>query len=474
MKRLAFLLILSMAGPPREYEFHYDFVLGTSLDLYVRALDRASAQKCEAAVLAEIDRLNAVMSTYDPNSEISRLNATRGEMRCSPELFELLKQCEAWRIKSNGIFNPYLGQVIETWSRANKAGRLPDSKVLEAFAEQMKRPGLELDPERRTARRLDDRPIHVDAIATGLILNYAIAAAKVPGVTAALIDIGGDMMSFGDWTVGIADPRHDEDNVAPMQTIGLKNMAVTTSGATRRFYEIGGRRYSRILDPRTCRPAEGILSAVAASPDGTTADVLATILCVLKPEEGLALTAKIPGAECLIIDAAGNQFASPGWAAQDKPMEKNASDWPDKYQLTIDITLKNQQGRRYRPYTAFWIVDEDGKAVRTIAVWGNERKYLRSLSQWWAIAKDLPDMVKAVTRASRGGGKYTLAWDGLDDDGKPVPQGTYTLRIEVNRDKGSHIKDMSCKIDCKDKPAKGSIDGNAEVDSVKVTYGPKP
>lgn len=484
MKRWAILMALSIGGPAggsREFEFHYDFVLGTSLDLWVRAPDRDAAEACEGAILDEIDRLNAILSTWDPSTEISRLNATRSEVRCSPELFDVLRQCEDWREKTGGAFNPYLGKIIDSWSRAAKAGEVPDKKLLDELVAQLKRPALVLDADRRTVRRLDDRPLRVDALAKGYIIGRALAAgrAKAPSVAGALLDIGGDLLASGDvpWTVGISDPSHGEDNARPIQSIRVRNRAVATSGGTERYYRIGGRSYSHIFDPRTGRPVEGILSATAVAPEAATADALATILCVLKPDESLALIAQVPGAECLIIDAEGKITASPGWAAlklQDDGSVKKASAWPDKYQMSIDITLKNQGRRVYRPYTAFWILDQDGKVVRTIAVWGNERKYLRSLTEWWAFAKDLPDVVKATTKASRGPGKYTLVWDGLDDKGDPVPQGTYTLRVEVNRDKGSHIKGLSCKMDCLDKPSKGSIDPNAEIDALKVAYGSKP
>jgi hypothetical protein len=199
------------------------------------------------------------------------------------------------------------------------------------------------------------------------------------------------------------------------------------------------------------------------------------------PEEGLRWVRHLPGTECLIVGQDGTIHESAGWKLLEMPRvpaqdAKPNPKWPEKHQVTIELALaENPAGKKYRrPYVAIWIEDDAKKPVRTIAVWGNAEKYLRDLTEWWGFAGKDKDLVKAVTRATRNGGRYTLVWDGLDDKGQPLAQGTYTVRIEVHREHGSHIKDMAAKIECGQKATTAEIKGNAEVDEVKMTYGPPP
>jgi hypothetical protein len=118
---------------------------------------------------------------------------------------------------------------------------------------------------------------------------------------------------------------------------------------------------------------------------------------------------------------------------------------------------------------AVWVEDDMGKAVRTLAVWGNAPKYLKDLNDWWKIGKGDAALIRAVTRATRGPGKYSLTWDGKDEKGNPVPQGTYTVRVEVHREFGAHLR-QSGKIECKDKDASVKMDKNAETGETVVEF----
>jgi hypothetical protein len=136
----------------------------------------------------------------------------------------------------------------------------------------------------------------------------------------------------------------------------------------------------------------------------------------------------------------------------------------------VAVELPNVAAARYRrPYVAVWVEDDKGKAVRTLGVWGNAPKYLKDLSDWWKIAKDDAGLVKAVARATRGPGKYELVWDGKDEKGNPVPRGTYTVRVEVHREFGAHLR-QSGKIECLDKPAALKLEKNAETAETVVEF----
>lgn len=472
-----------------EFEFHRDHVIGTSFDFHVVAPDELTAEAAELTALNEIERLRKVLSTYDATTEISRVNRTREPVPVSRELVEVLKAYETWQAKSGGAFHGQVGDLVRVWKEGEKAGRVPEAVVLDRIAADLRKPGFKLDADAGTVTRLTDQPLNLNAVGKGYIIARVADAVRKehPEVSALLVNLGGDILAVGappggaGWVVGVQDPFTSFDNAAPVGGLRVTNRAVATSGDYQRFYTIGGKRYSHIFDPRTGRPAEGVSSATVVANDNVTANALATTLCVLKPEEGLKLVASVPGAECLIITAEGKQVRSPGLKLfelaparfaipQDKKDEKKGAEWSAGYQLTIAVELPKVEVKRYRkPYTAIWIEDEQGKAVKTLAVWGNAPKYLKTLRDWWKIGKDDGDLVKAVARATRGPGKYDLVWDGKDDKGNPVSQGKYTVRVEVHREFGDDVTQRG-EIECRDKPATVKLDKNTEAAETVVEF----
>jgi FAD:protein FMN transferase len=501
-----------------EFQFHQEGILGTSLDLTVACRDQAQADAAYKTVLDEIERLRTILSTYDPASEISRVMASRTPVRVSPELLEVLQTADAWRTRSGGAFNAQLGDLIALWSSAAKADRLPDADALQAAATRAAQPLWQIDPQAGTVLRLADVRPNIDALAKGYILEKAVRAAqaKDPTITGLLLAIGGDIRTVGSpaegpgaaWLVGVTDPHHNQDNAAPLARIRLADAAVTTSGHYGHYYTIGGRQYSHIFDPRTGRSVQGVAGATAVAPDAATADALSTTLCVLAPEDGLRLVASVPGAQCLIVADDGRTFASPGWQAMAAPAPAAAASapratggvsalpgatgglsasvaatptgpaatptapavWPVGYSvnLIVDLVAKGK-----RPYVAVWAENAAGKPVRTIAVWGNEQKYLKELSAWWGLYRTQAEVIKATTRATRVAGKYMLAWDGLDDAGKPLPPGKYTIRIETAQEDGGHLG-ITGVIACEKAAASVEVAGNKHIKSVVIAFGTTP
>jgi hypothetical protein len=119
-----------------------------------------------------------------------------------------------------------------------------------------------------------------------------------------------------------------------------------------------------------------------------------------------------------------------------------------------------------------WVEDDKGKAVRTLAVWGNQPRWLPELSGWWKVGRDDKDLVKAVTRATRAPGKYDVVWDGKDDKGQALPRGTYAVRVEVHREHGKHLY-QSGKLACGAGAAKLTLEKNAETGETLVEYAKK-
>jgi thiamine biosynthesis lipoprotein len=476
-----------------EFYYHHDHIIGTSLDVWVVAPDEAAAGACDRAIREEIERLRSIFSTYDAQSEISRLNRSSGPVPASREMIEILRAYEVWQQRSHGAFNGQLGELVRVWRLAEKTSALPDAATLEGIVHKIGQPGWAIDNANHTVTRLTDQPLNLNSIAKGYIIQQAAAAArsKVPSLQGLLLNLGGDMAAWGhdaagraQWMIGVQDPFHPEDNAAPLTLLGLHDVAVATSGGYERYVTVAGQRYSHIFDPRTGQPARGIASSTVVARDNVTANALATTLCVLSAEEGLRLVAATPGAECLLVTADGKQVRSPGMKALEQalprqpvvhaPANAAVDDWPAHYHVNITVTLPTiADTKKYRrPYVAIWIENADGKAIRTMQVWGNSPKYLKDLPQWWKFAKDDADLVKAVTRATRPPGKYSIVWDGKDDQGKTLPQGMYTIVVEVHREHGKHVRQAG-KIDCAAAPAMVTLERNAETEATLVEYAEK-
>ncbi len=166
------------AQADEEFAFHHEFVMGTSLELLVRADGWEAARGAEEKVLGEIDRLARVFSGYDPTSELNRWQtseAAPGPRPVSPDLFELLTASDRWNQFSGGAFDPRVEVLTRLWTTAAARDRLPSNRErVEALA-LLARPAWRLDRDARTAERLSDCPISLNAIAKGYIVERSVS-----------------------------------------------------------------------------------------------------------------------------------------------------------------------------------------------------------------------------------------------------------------------------------------------------------
>ena len=425
------------SSSPQPYRFRYDGVLGTSMELTVWARTESDAANAEHAALDEITRLETLISTYQSTSEISRLGA--GALRDgSTERADLLRSYDDWQQWSGGAVSSQIN------------GRL-----------------------------------NVDALGKAFVVDRVTAhlSRTVGGVDGVLLNIGGDIVATGpDAIVDVVDPGVPEENAEPITRVRLRGSAIATSGSYA--------RPGHLIDPRTGAAASGAVAATVIAAECVAANALATALCVLAPEAGLALVERTPGAEALIITGTGATLRSSGFAAFELPGHATAiaaANWPAGYDVRMALKLTGSggpggglggRGGRGRggpksPYVALWVDDARGKPVRTVTVWGDKWRYLSELTDWWALAKNNTALNTTATRATRPAGEYTVIWNGLDDKGAPVPAGSYRINLEVSREHGTYAR-RDGQIVCGDAPATLRFTESAEFAPVLITYGPKP
>jgi hypothetical protein len=256
--------------------------------------------------------------------------------------------------------------------------------------------------------------------------------------------------------------------------------------------EIEGRRYSQIVDPRTGWPADQVISATVVAPDPADAGALATAFSVLRVEESRRLAASVPGVEFLLVARDGTRVASEGWSALEAPRVQLASmvgapglllaavqpsqaAWDPTFELLINLELGRVQDPRYRrPFVAVWVEDKDKYSVKTLALWFDRDRWLPDLRSWYradrlrAMAEGT-EITASVSSATRPPGKYTLKWDGKDNNGKLVKPGRYFVCIEAARERGGY-EILRQEMDFTGQPKQVQLTGNYELASASLDY----
>jgi FAD:protein FMN transferase len=418
------LIDFGRAFRSEPHHFAYESVIGTSMDLMVCSPSSSVADGACQTVLEAIDRLRSILDTRDPTSEISRLEGSNTCRGASRELLDVLNAYEYWERRTGGVFSIHPGGV--------------------------------------------DSPRNVDALGKAYIIDRAAAAALKtwPSIDALLLDIGGDIVTWGrPAAIAIADQNVWYDNAPPVTTIDLQNAAVATSGT----YARG----AHLTDSRSGLSRISSVAATVVAPDAVTANALATTLCLISARDGLRLVESTPGAEAMRI-ASGILHRTSGFAHLERPSAPQppaSTNWPPGYQVTIALPLTASRSSK-RPYVAVWVDDASGKLVRVLAIWGDKSKYWPDLATLWDHLHGHVDQFRSVTRATRSAGKYDLVWDGLDNDRKPLPLGSYRITVETNQEHGTYAKQAGT-ITLGDSPTSITLPATANFDAVVAQYGPK-
>jgi thiamine biosynthesis lipoprotein ApbE len=492
-----------------DFAFFHENVLGTSCELRVRADSEEDARCTEERVLSEVDRLALIFSSYDSSSEFSRWQATRDRpTRLSEELFEVLQASDVWRTGSAGVFDPRVEALSQLWAKAAQRDRLPTPSETSAAQTLMAQTAWRLDRAARTAIHTSACPLSLNAIAKGYIVERAsdVALAQCQGVHGLLLNIGGDLRVCGDWarTIGIANPRGDSETTEPLVAIEVKSRSVAASGNYQRGFDIRGRRYSHVFDPRSGMPADRTVGATVIAPRGADADALTKVFSVLPAAESLRLADALHDVACLLVADDGQIFRSSRWATYELPHSAAAAlaplpatlqqpgaepgkavgpqaEWEQDLELLIRFEINRPDGdtRRYRrPYLAVWIEDKDGLAVRTLTLWvqagGRGPRWIPELRRWYRgdqVRRIIDDtnLVDTTARATRLPGKYEVIWDGKDDRGKPLGAGEYRVFIEVAREHGTY-QIIQKSLTLAKEPFLEELKGNVEIKSATVAY----
>jgi thiamine biosynthesis lipoprotein len=281
-------------------------LMGTEVSLGVSGPDRASALAAAEAAVRELERSEARLSTWRPESELSRLNAAPVgvPVTLSPALAAELGAALACAQATGGAFDPAIGRLVDLWDLRG-AGRIPTEAEIAAARPAIELAAIDLDGA-AAVRRHPGLRLEEGAWGKGAAADAALdALGMAHGATAAWVDLGGQAAVLGRaaWSPTVADPA---DRNRPVVELELAGGSLATSGNGVHGRVVGGRRIGHLLDPKSGQPAPDFGSLTVWAERGLLADCLSTGLYVMGPDAALAWAARHPGVEVLALERDGD------------------------------------------------------------------------------------------------------------------------------------------------------------------------
>jgi thiamine biosynthesis lipoprotein len=326
-----FAVILPICGVARGGElqrFAFEKAeMGLPFRITLYADGEAAAKAAVDAAFERIAVLNSILSDYDSDSEISRLSRTSGQGKVVPvsgDLWNVLERGQAMAVRTDGAFDVTVGPLVNLWRRARRKAELPSDELISEMRARVGFRNLRLDPAQHTAELLlPEMRLDVGSIGKAYAVDAALAVLKDRGFPRALVAGSGDMAA-GDpppgqagWRIEVAPL--DAPGAPPPQVVLLANRAVATSGDVFQRAEIGGKRYSHIVDPHTGIGLTDHALVSVLAPDCATANSFSTAINVLGPERGLKLVEETPGVSARIARKPGERIEfleSSRWRAE--------------------------------------------------------------------------------------------------------------------------------------------------------------
>jgi thiamine biosynthesis lipoprotein len=287
--------------------------MGTTYHIKVVAPRSEKMAPVQKAVDAMLEAINDSMSTYRPESEISRFNRfgqTGTPFPISAHFLRVMLTGREIHSLTSGAWDGTINPLVELWGFGRNT--VPEHTPPEgAIHQALARVGfdrIEVGVNGTLSKKQPDVTVDLASIAKGYAVDQVALLLRGRGYRQFLVEIGGEIYAAGmrpddkPWKVGINQPDKGAALNAVYKVVPLNDMAMATSGDYRNFYEIDGQTYSHIIDPRTGRPVQnGVVSASVVADNCTLADGLATALMVMGPQQGIALLERLPGVDGLIV-----------------------------------------------------------------------------------------------------------------------------------------------------------------------------
>jgi len=312
------LLLSSLIRPALGCLSDGRYVMGTVLEITLCVSDPGAGQRTMDALFTAATRLDALFTTFSPDSPVSRLNARagRGAEAVPPEVADiLLLSLSYWQL-TDRTFDVTVGPLMAMWRQAAATHILPSPAIVQQARSRVGSEKVKLSHDERVTLTRPGMTIDLGGIGKGYALDRLTHLLKAQGLSHALLDFGqssiwalGTPPDVKGWRLLIRQPKGE--------TVGLmtlQDQALSVSGSLGQSFEVNGARYGHVIDPRSGEPLQRDLLACVIAPSAAQAEALSKALLILGEDEGLALLQRLPEVEGLLVEANGQRWMTPGWA----------------------------------------------------------------------------------------------------------------------------------------------------------------
>lgn len=311
------LLILSgLTSNAQVLRKRTTLLMGGRFDISIVAKDSLTAEQNIDVVIAEITRIENLISDWKSDSQVSEVNQNAGirPVKVDREVFELTRRALQFSEATKGGFDISFAAMDRIWKFDGSMTEMPSAEAIKKSVEKVGYKNIILDSVQSTVfLKLKGMKIGFGALGEGYATDKCRNIMLAKGIKAGIVNGSGDMTAWGrqpngkDWNIGMTNPFHPDTLFA---VVPLNNGAVTTSGSYEKFVVFNGKRYSHIINPATGYPATGLCSVSVFGPNAETANGLSTSLMVLGQKAGLLLLKKYPDYSCVMITDNGKLIKS--------------------------------------------------------------------------------------------------------------------------------------------------------------------
>jgi len=283
-------------------------LMGNRFEISVVADDAEWAQQRIEMAIAEISRIEKLLTTFSDDSQTNQINKNAGiaPVKVDQEVFDLIARSLKISELTQGAFDITYGSIDKSlWNFDLNMKALPDATTARASVRLINYENVILDSQKVTVFLKEaGMRIGFGGIGKGYAADKAKAVLQANGVKSGIVNAAGDLVTWGTqpggkpWTIAIADP---DQETTPFSTLNISNMAIATSGNYAKYVIIGGKKYSHTIDPKTGLPVSGIKSVSIISPSAEFADAMATPVTVMGAYVGLDLINQLQNVACVII-----------------------------------------------------------------------------------------------------------------------------------------------------------------------------
>lgn len=318
-----FILLCSVSANAQVLRKRAVKLMGSRFDITIVAGDSLSAENSIDAVIAEVTRIENLISDWKDDTQVAEVNRKAGiaPVKVDPEVFALAERALCLSKITKGGFDISFAAMDRIWKFDGSMTEMPGPEAIKKSVEKVGYKNIVLNRKNSTIfLKKKGMKIGFGALGEGYAADRCRDMMLARGIKAGIVNGSGDMSTWGkqpdgsNWTVGITNPLQKNTLFA---IIPLQQSAVVTSGSYEKFVMFNGTRYSHIINPATGYPASGLTSVTVFGPSAEKANGFSTSMMVLGKEAGLKLLKKYPEYSCILITDNGEVISSPNLAIEE-------------------------------------------------------------------------------------------------------------------------------------------------------------